>query len=146
MKFVNLAVIAVATTQAIKLADDETDFYSDSQSAVQTEAAKPTISFTTKGSGDLCKSGQTASVQYTGSLASNGNVFDSSKNRNEAFNFNIGEGRVIKCWEQAIVQLHQGDKATVACPASIAYGERAMGDVIPANSDLNFAIEVEGCQ
>ena len=135
MKFASIIAFACAVS-AIKITDDDESL---------SQATAPRISFTTKGSGALCQDGQEAAVQYTGSLISNGSVFDSSVPRGEAFKFTIGTGNVIKCWDQALTQLHVGDKADVSCPASLAYGDRAMGDAIPANSDLKFAITVESC-
>ena len=64
-----------------------------------------TVSIATLDSGtdQMCQTGQTASVHYTGALKSNGQVFDSSIPRGEPIQFMIGDFRVIKCWEQAIV-------------------------------------------
>ena len=137
MKFASIIAFAAVAT-AIKIGDD------DEQSLSQ--ATAPQIAFTNKGTGAACAAGQEATVQYTGSLISNGSVFDSSIPRGEAFKFSIGQGSVIKCWDQALTQFHVGDAADVSCPASLAYGDRAMGDAIPANSDLKFAITVEGCE
>ena len=137
MKFTTiLAFVAVAS--AIKVSDDE-------ETENLSQATAPKINTTLKGTGAQCQEGQEAAVQYTGSLIANGSVFDSSIPRGEAFKFTIGNGSVIKCWDQALTQLHVGDKADVNCPASLAYGDRAMGDAIPANSDLKFAITVESC-
>ena len=139
MKFATILAFACVST-AIKISDRE-----DDNDALD-KATSPIINFLQKGTGSECKEGQEAAVQYTGSLVRNGMVFDSSIPRGEAFKFTIGEFHVIKCWEQAIVQLHVGDKANVSCPSSLAYGEQAMGDVIPANSNLMFEIQVESCQ
>ena len=84
-------------------------------------------------------------MHYTGSLKSNGVVFDSSIPRGEPIKFKIGDYRVIKCWEQAIIQLHVGDKADITCPAATAYGQRSKPN-IPANSDLIFNVEVVSCK
>ena len=135
MKFATILAFACVAS-AIKVSDNDESL---------SQATAPQINFTTKGSGSKCEEGQEAAVQYTGSLISNGSVFDSSIPRGEPFKFTIGNGAVIKCWDQALTQLHVGDKADVSCPASLAYGDRAMGDAIPANSDLKFAITVESC-
>ena len=58
--------------------------------------------------------------------------------------FTIGDFRVVKCWEDAILQLSAGERADIGCPASSAYGEYERPG-IPANSDLNFSVEVYNC-
>ena len=56
--------------------------------------------------------------------------------------FSIGQGNVIKCWDEGFVGLAVGAKADLICPPDYAYGNRAMGSTIPANSPLLFSIEV----
>ena len=92
MKFTTILAFACVAS-AIKVSDDDESL---------SQATAPAISFTTKGSGSKCQEGQEAAVQYTGSLISNGSVFDSSIPRGEAFKFTIGNGAVIKCWDQAL--------------------------------------------
>ena len=128
-------VLLVAIASAIKVKDDET---SEVTSAV-------TINTLENGTGAMCQTDQTAAVHYTGALTSNGKVFDSSIPRGEPIKFKIGDFRVISCWEQAIVQLHVGDKADIVCPAKTAYGARSKPN-IPANSDLTFNVEVVSCE
>ena len=98
-----------------------------------------------QGTGAQCAAGQTAKVQYTGALAANGEVFDSSIPRGQPIAFVIGEMRVVKCWEDAIVNLAVGEKADIGCPAASAYGGSSKPG-IPANSDLIFNVEVVDCQ
>ena len=93
----------------------------------------------------MCEDQQTAKVHYTGVLTKDGTVFDSSIPRGEPIGFKIGDFRVIKCWEQAIVQLHVGEKVDVMCPAASAYGDRSKPN-IPAGSDLTFNMEVVACE
>ena len=133
MRNIFVLLASVAAVQ-IRVADD----------SLAETAQKVQIETINKGTGELCQTDQTATVHYTGSLKSNGHVFDSSVPRGEPFNFKIGDFRVIKCWEQAIVQLHVGDKVDITCPAETAYGQRDMGE-IPANSDLKFNVEVLSC-
>ena len=104
-----------------------------------------TVNVLDKGNGALCQVGQTAKVQYTGALATNGAVFDSSIPTGNPIAFTIGENRVIRCWENALVQLSVGEKADIGCPSSTAYGATAKPN-IPANSDLIFNVEVVGCE
>ena len=84
-------------------------------------------------------------MQYTGALATNGEVFDSSIPRGKPIAFTIGDFRVIKCWESAILNLAVGEKADIGCPSATAYGAKAKPN-IPANSDLIFNVEVVSCE
>ena len=104
-----------------------------------------TVNVLAQGSGSACAAGQTAAMQYTGALASNGQVFDSSIPRGEPISFVIGDMTMIKCWESAALTLSPGEKADIGCPAATAYGAREKPG-IPANSDLIFNVEVVSCQ
>ena len=97
---------------------------------------------TTQGSGDLVGEGNVV-VQYRG-IRKEGErkiVFDENKN----FTFTVGQGHVIKCWDDQISQMKVGETATIVCPASTAYGDREIGP-IPANSDLTFEVTVKSKQ
>ncbi|CAD8075852.1 unnamed protein product [Paramecium sonneborni] len=87
--------------------------------------------------------GDQVKVHYTGKLL-DGTKFDSSKDRNQPFDFRVGIGQVIKCWDDVVLNLTLGDKVTVICPSDTAYGSRGAGRVIPPNSDLQFDIEMLG--
>ena len=93
-----------------------------------------------KGSGDYAKAGDIVSVHYTGFLP-DGTKFDSSVDRGEPIEFPLGQGRVIKGWDEGITLLNIGSKATLIIPPSLGYGSRAMGP-IPANSILIFEVEL----
>ena len=69
-------------------------------------------------------------------------IFTEGRNYSEAFSFTIGQGQVIKGWDEGLAILGKGDKATLYIPSSLAYGERAMGVKIPANSILVFDVEL----
>ena len=71
-----------------------------------------------------------------------GSIFDSSLRRNLPFEFKIGEGRVIKGWEEALKILRVGEKASFIIPSDLAYGARGAGGVIPPNATLIFEIEL----
>ena len=96
----------------------------------------------TLGTGAEAKVGNTVSVHYSGTLL-NGTKFDSSYDRNEPFSFTIGQGQVIKGWEQGISGMKVGGKRKLIIPASLAYGNRQVGP-IPANSTLVFEVELLG--
>ena len=87
--------------------------------------------------------GDTISVRYTGKL-SNGNVFDSNADGiKPEFSFQLGAGRVIKGWDTGLLGVNVGDVVLLSIPADQAYGAKATGS-IPANSPLNFQVEVLG--
>ena len=94
------------------------------------------------GEGEEAKSGQYVTVHYTGYLLDNGSKFDSSKDRNQPFAFPLGAGHVIKGWDQGIMGMKVGGKRKLIVPSHLAYGERKMGNIIPANSNLIFEIEL----
>lgn len=92
------------------------------------------------GTGDEVKVGDSVSVHYIGTLQ-NGQEFDNSRKRGEPFSFTVGEGRVIKGWEEGLVGMKVGGHRILVIPPDLAYGENAIGP-IPANSTLVFAIEL----
>lgn len=94
------------------------------------------------GTGATAEAGDSVTVNYVGSLT-NGTVFDASANRGSAgFTFNLGAGQVIQGWDQGIVGMKEGGKRKLFIPASLAYGDQAIGGVIPANSALIFEVEL----
>lgn len=80
-------------------------------------------------------------VHYKGSFP-DGREFDSSYKRNAPTEFPLN--RVIPCWTEGVQMMKVGGKAKLTCPASIAYGERGAGGVIPPNATLQFEIELLG--
>lgn len=101
------------------------------------------IEDTVVGKGDPADDGDTLYMDYTGTLA-NGKQFDSSKDRNEPFSFVLGNGQVIKGWDEGLKGMRVGGKRKLSIPYRLAYGERAMGEDIPARSDLYFDVELLG--
>ena len=71
-----------------------------------------------------------------------GSVFDSSVQRGRPFKFQVGVGQVIRGWDEGIVQLSKGQKATLICPPDYAYGARGHPPVIPQNATLQFDVEL----
>ncbi|PWY97506.1 putative FPR1-peptidyl-prolyl cis-trans isomerase [Testicularia cyperi] len=89
------------------------------------------------------KKGDTVTMHYVGTLASNGAEFDSSKKPGRGpFKTQIGVGQVIKGWDEGVPQLSLGEKALLKISYSDAYGERGFPPVIPPRSDLNFEVEL----
>lgn len=97
----------------------------------------------TPGTGATPRTGQTVTVQYTG-LLTNGFKFDSSRDRNQPFSFQIGEGEVIQGWDEGISTMAVGARRQLIIPAELAYGSRGVGNTIPPNATLIFDVEVLG--
>ncbi|KAI1421489.1 hypothetical protein F5Y12DRAFT_700944 [Xylaria sp. FL1777] len=89
--------------------------------------------------------GDSIEVHYRGTLASNGNKFDASYDRNQPFGFQLGAGRVIKGWDEGLLDMCIGEKRTLTIPPELGYGNRGMGP-IPAGSTLVFETELIGIQ
>ena len=115
-------------------------------------AAAPglTIDDTVPGTGAEAQAGQPVTVHYTGWLhdpaAPNGRgrKFDSSKDRGEPFEFNLGAGEVIRGWDQGVQGMKVGGKRRLVIPSSLGYGARGAGGVIPPNATLIFDVELLG--
>jgi len=95
-----------------------------------------------KGNGVKVEEGDQLEVAYYGVLKSDGKMFDNSFGRAQDLPFNAGRGQMIKGWDEAMLYLNQGDKATIFIPYKYAYGEAGRPPMIPEKSDLVFYIEV----
>jgi len=93
------------------------------------------------GTGAEAKSGDTVSVHYTGWLT-DGTKFDSSVDRNSAFSFKLGAGRVIKGWDEGVAGMKVGGKRKLTIPADLGYGSRGAGGLIPPGATLVFDVEL----
>ena len=100
---------------------------------------------TVVGSGPTASAGQEVSVHYTGWLFNDGvqgGKFDSSKDRMQAFQFDLGAGMVIKGWDEGVAGMKVGGQRTLIIPSDLGYGARGAGGVIPPNATLKFDVEL----
>lgn len=100
---------------------------------------------TTVGTGAVATVGQHVQVHYTGWLYNDGTQgakFDSSKDRNDPFVFNLGAGMVIRGWDEGVAGMKVGGARTLIIPAALGYGARGAGGVIPPNATLKFDVEL----
>lgn len=121
------------------------------QTAPKMETGKMTELIKTdikQGEGALATAGHNVTVHYTGWLYDeaapdhHGKKFDSSRDRNEPFVFPLGGGRVIRGWDQGVEGMKTGGQRTLIIPASMGYGARGAGGVIPPNATLVFDVEL----
>jgi FKBP-type peptidyl-prolyl cis-trans isomerase FkpA len=102
------------------------------------------------GTGAEAKAGANVTVHYTGWLYDatkadkRGKKFDSSKDRDDPFQFGLGKGQVIKGWDEGVAGMKVGGTRILTIPAAMGYGARGAGGVIPPNATLVFEVELLG--
>jgi len=94
-----------------------------------------------EGTGGSPKPGDKVKAHYTGTLL-NGDKFDSSRDRGTPFDFTLGQGQVIKCWDQGFATMKKGEKALLTCTAPYSYGDRGSPPKIPGGATLKFDVEL----
>ena len=123
------------------------------QAATQKETgvvAELTKTDTKLGEGTEATAGHNVTVHYTGWLYDEmapdhkGRKFDSSRDRNQPFDFPLGGGRVIKGWDQGVAGMKVGGQRTLVIPAHLGYGPMGAGEAIPPNATLLFDVELLG--
>ena len=101
------------------------------------------------GTGVSPKPGQICVMHYTGWLYNDGEQgakFDSSRDRNDPFDFPLGAGMVIKGWDEGVQGMQIGGQRTLIIPPELGYGARGAGGVIPPNATLKFDVELLGVE
>ncbi len=97
------------------------------------------------GNGKMAETGMTVNVHYTGWLT-DGTKFDSSLDRNQPFQFTLGQGQVIRGWDEGVKGMRVGGKRKLTIPPDLGYGARGAGGVIPPNATLIFEVELLGAK
>ncbi len=101
------------------------------------------------GTGPVPQAGQTVTVNYTGWLfvdGKKGKKFDSSLDRGEPFSFTLGQGDVIKGWDEGLATMHVGGQRTLIIPPDLGYGARGAGGDIPPGATLIFDVDLLGAK
>lgn len=111
--------------------------------SITTSASGLQIEELTVGTGATAEAGQNVVVHYTGWLT-DGTKFDSSKDRNDPFQFGLGQRQVIAGWDEGVQGMQIGGVRKLTIPPALGYGARGAGGVIPPNATLVFEVELLG--
>ncbi len=142
MRLVSKTLMAAAAAVSLTLAVD-----ARAEAPMTTSVTGLQYKDTKVGAGATPKIGQTAVMHYTGWLYNNGEKgkkFDSSHDRGQPFEFRLGQGQVIKGWDEGVEGMKVGGKRTLVIPPDLGYGARGAGGVIPPNAWLIFDVELVG--
>jgi peptidylprolyl isomerase len=96
------------------------------------------------GTGKEAKAGDTVTVNYVGVLYKGGKEFDASWKRKEPFQFKLGQGQVIKGWDQGVAGMKVGGRRELVIPAELAYGKTGSPPAIPPSAPLVFVVDLLG--
>lgn len=141
------SAIADELTQALPISatvtDDNNLIANNPMSETEAETTPSGLKYIElkEGTGATPKKGQTVVVHYTGTL-SDGTKFDSSRDRNQPFKFKIGQGQVIKGWDEGLSTMKVGGRRQLIIPPDLGYGATGAGGVIPPNATLTFDVEL----
>jgi FKBP-type peptidyl-prolyl cis-trans isomerase FkpA len=121
------------------------DMYKKGELASKMQTTPSGLKYIVHQEGDGAKpaKGEQVSVHYYGMLDSDAKMFDTSFKGGQPYQFPLGMGQVIPGWDEGLLLLNKGTKATLFVPASLAYGAAGSPPVIPENADLIFYVELE---
>lgn len=92
--------------------------------------------------GEMAKDGQTLVIHFYGWLQSNGEQFDSSHLSGKAYEFVLGKGKSLPCWDEALRMMRKGEKAFIVSPPELAYGANGIPELVPPNATLIYNLEL----
>lgn len=133
--------VGINANARVANSNDNTPFKNNSNNNSTPAVTSLKIEDTQVGTGPAVKSGDTIRIHYTGTLL-DGTKFDSSYDRNQPYETQIGVGTVIKGWDEGILGLRVGGKRTLFIPSNMAYGELGSPPDIPPNTPLKFEVEL----
>ncbi len=139
MKTILLAILVIMTLGFISCSTPQTEVKEEVGVLQQLSSGLQYIDRVI-GKGPMPEKGDVVQVHYTGTLA-DGTKFDSSLDRGQPFSFPLGEGKVIKGWDEGLSTMRVGGKRQLIIPPDLGYGTRKSGP-IPPNSTLYFEVEL----
>lgn len=144
MPFSNAETAATLLTPETATTSNQTES-SMNEATMQPLPTELTVTDIVVGTGAEATKGSSISVSYVGALP-DGTVFDASANHGGSFTFDLGAGNVIRGWDEGLVGMKVGGKRTLVIPPDMAYGNQAVGNLIPANATLLFEVELISVQ